>query len=188
MALIPCPDCKKMISPSTPQCPKCGCQITEEYKQKIAEKQEKNRRINKKIMIGMIIAFFAIAIIGNVIGPKTTKKSVSIQTIAEAIEKNLDGFDGCEIDTEDKTITVSIWNDGIAESVLTLKNIGADETNEMWVKFRDSFRNLEKSMEDICTSNGRDDINIILNVVNDANKDNTLMVISDGAIIYDVME
>lgn len=77
MALIPCPDCKKMISPSTPQCPKCGCQITEEYRQKITEKQEKNKRINKKIMIGMIIAFFAIAIIGNIIGPKPGKNDIA---------------------------------------------------------------------------------------------------------------
>lgn len=71
MALIPCPDCKKMISPSAFQCPKCGCQITDEYKQKILEKQEKNKRINKKIIISVIIAIFAVSIIGNMLIPKS---------------------------------------------------------------------------------------------------------------------
>lgn len=76
MALIPCPDCKKMISPSTSQCPKCGCQITEEYKQKITEKQEKNKRINKKIIVVAAIAFLSIAIIGNVLGPKPEENDI----------------------------------------------------------------------------------------------------------------
>lgn len=187
MTLIPCPDCKKMISPSASQCPKCGCQITEEYKQKITEKQEKNKKINQKIIIGALIAFAAIAIVGNILGPKTTEKTVSIKTIANTIEEHLEEFDGCEIEIEDKTIIVSIWNDGIAESILTLKNIGADETNETWVKFKESFTNLEKKMEDVCKSNGRDDITIILNIVNDVNKDNSLMIISNGTVIYDVM-
>lgn len=76
MALIRCPDCKKMISPSTPQCPKCGCQITKEYKEKIAEKQEKNKRINKKFVIVTVIAFLAIAIIGNVLEPKPEENDI----------------------------------------------------------------------------------------------------------------
>lgn len=76
MSLITCPDCKKMISPSTPQCPKCGCQITEEYKQKILEKQEKNKRINKKFVIVTVIAFLATIIICDVLGPKPEKSDI----------------------------------------------------------------------------------------------------------------
>lgn len=77
MALIPCPDCKKMISPSTPQCPKCGCIITEEYKQEVFERQEKNKKINKKIMIGTVIAFLVIAIVGNILGSKSGKNDIA---------------------------------------------------------------------------------------------------------------
>lgn len=88
MGLIPCPDCKKMISPSTPQCPKCGCQITEEYKKKIAEKQEKNKRINKKIIVVAAIAFLAIAIIGNVLGPKNDIKYGKLLSVTDARDAN----------------------------------------------------------------------------------------------------
>lgn len=95
MALIPCPECKKKISDTSENCPKCGYKLTLE---KIAEIKEQEKETQKQVGIGCVV-IFAIFIAMYLIcsnSPdsikKTTKTAEEIRK--EEIGKHFSAWDG----------------------------------------------------------------------------------------------
>lgn len=190
MALFQCPDCKKPISENAENCPKCGRKIAPEDIMKWKEASERSKKTGKRVGLAVGLFIIAFAIIGTVFGPSSSgKKAASIQAIADSIEKTVDGFDGHEISTDKELnlITVDVWNDGLASSIATLKSSGLSDA-AMWNELKESFVKLCNSMVGVCKASGRDDISVALNIKNDINKDNTLLSVFNGVVVYDVME
>ena len=74
MALIACPECKKKVSDSAGNCPKCGYQLTPE---KIAEIKKKEQQTQKGCAIGCL-AVIAICFVLYRIGSLSSAESPSV--------------------------------------------------------------------------------------------------------------
>lgn len=190
MALISCPECGKQISETTPSCPHCGYRLSiENTAFSISNsKEEKNTKNSKNIFLATIILFVLFStVIYGIKFLNSDKNKVSIQTIAAAIELNLDGFSNHNVTTDNNVITVDVWNDSLTYNADRMKELGFNKNSEEWISFRDSFISLSKSMTEVCKESGRTDISTILNVKNSTGNNNTFLTIRDGTVIYDAM-
>lgn len=66
MALIECPECRKMISETTPSCPHCGYQLSVSAKNSTSQKTELGKTNSNKIsgIIEILVSLFLILIGG----------------------------------------------------------------------------------------------------------------------------
>lgn len=192
--LIQCPECKKMISDSAEKCPKCGHSMSQkeieieiEKKRIQNEKIEKNKKLSKKIIIVGIFIIIIASFIPRILPNKSGPEQASIEAIAEVIKDSLEKNEGYTVTVDKNTIIASIYSKGLADSIITLKKIGADENYEDWRDVKDSFINIERKMQDVCESYNRYDIDTMVNVLNDKNTDNVLLSVFNGTVIYDAM-
>ncbi len=65
MTLIQCPECKKNISETAVNCPKCGWHLTPEQVSKIKENQEARRKKNGLGCLVIVAIFVVLLIIAN---------------------------------------------------------------------------------------------------------------------------
>lgn len=85
MGIIPCPECKKNISETAANCPKCGYVLTPE---KIAEIKKKQKELQKKAGIGCLSLIGIIVLISvfsshkNNIGSKQQVQSANTQHVS----------------------------------------------------------------------------------------------------------
>ena len=88
---------------------------------------------------------------------------------------------------DDSGITVNVWQDGVAETAVLAKN-GDKEAKETWDKLVESMRKMsEETKEKTMIQYGYGDKILVVNVLNDAAKDNTLLTVSDGVVFYDAV-
>lgn len=93
MALINCPECKKLISDTADFCPHCGFKITPEVLEEIKKKQEKEKKNTKIGCFIFIILFFIMVIIGIYEMATMTPEEKRNMTI----EMQFDKWDGSHI-------------------------------------------------------------------------------------------
>lgn len=62
---------------------------------------------------------------------------------------------------------IDIAIDGLTENLLTLKSLGLNENYEPWVKTKEVFMSMFDSVLELFKSVHRDDLRLIINVVND---------------------
>jgi uncharacterized membrane protein YvbJ len=95
MALIVCPECKKKVSETASNCPKCGYQLTPE---KISE-IKKNEQQAKKVAIGCLSVIGILLIILFLIVSISLDSLQEIKTIAPRTQEK-SGSSGVEVSKE----------------------------------------------------------------------------------------
>jgi hypothetical protein len=98
-----------------------------------------------------------------------------------------ENYDHHSVEVEDGTITINVWNDGIAMATVYAA-AGVDEVAESWGNLRESMVNLCNTIQDEVTDMGYPDTPVMLNLVNDQNTDNVLLSIYNGIVLYDATE
>lgn len=78
-----------------------------------------------------------------------------------------------------------MWGDNLAMGA-ALASSGDENAKQEWESnVVDPFVELNKQLVEQAKQNGLDDAVIMTNVLNDANLDNTLLSVLNGAVIYD---
>lgn len=114
--------------------------------------------------------------------------SVVASAIKTVLDKNAEGT-GIEysLEYDDTGLVISAKASGVAAEVAQAKADGYDDTYEPWVTMRESMVKLCNSISDAVETLGAKDKYVTVTVVNDANEDNTLLMIMNGVVVYDVM-
>lgn len=114
--------------------------------------------------------------------------SVVASTIKTVLDKNAEGT-GIEysLEYDDTGLVIAAKASGVAAEVAQAKADGHDDTYEPWVTMRESMVKLCNSISDAVETLGAKDKYVTVTVVNDANEDNTLLMIMNGVVVYDVM-
>ena len=120
--------------------------------------------------------------------PAEETEGASTKSVASMIELSIkQGFDNYTVDTQDDTIVVSVWQDGIAMGAASAQ-YGDSSAQSAWETMKDSAVEMSSSFKELARTAGRDDITVVMNVLNDQNQDNTLLTVIDGAVTYDCLD
>lgn len=93
--------------------------------------------------------------------------------------------DKYKVEYDDSGITLSVWGDNLAMGA-ALASSGDENAKQEWESnVVDPFVELNKQLVEQAKQNGLDDAVIMTNILNDANLDNTLLSVLNGAVIYD---
>lgn len=115
-------------------------------------------------------------------------EGASTESVASLIELSIkQGFDNYTVDTQDDTIVVNVWQDGIAMGAASAQ-YGDSSAQSAWETMKDSAVEMSNSFKELARTAGRDDITVVMNVINDQNQDNTLLTVIDGAVTYDCLD
>lgn len=88
MPLVKCPDCRKRVSDSASQCPKCGYPLTPEI---VLALREKEQRRNKSYAVGCL-TLLLIGLLGSLLEEKPPKPPVDPRK--EMIMRQFSSWDG----------------------------------------------------------------------------------------------
>ena len=103
-------------------------------------------------------------------------------------ERAADNYDYYEsVITEEGALSIRVANDGIAVAALATRETQNQEMLDSWNFMRDSMVNLSKQIYDSAVEAGIKDPIIFLNVLNDQNKDNTLLMVMNGIVVSDAV-
>ena len=90
------------------------------------------------------------------------------------------------IEIDDNFITISVWQDGIAQGAL-LASTGDSSCIDAWNTMVDGMVSMADGINDSLQYVDADDLHVYINVLNDENPENTLLSIMDGTVIYDAV-
>lgn len=103
--------------------------------------------------------------------------------IFEEQTKNIFG-ENYSLSYDETGVTLNLWQDGLAAGA-TLAAAGDSDYIKLWQAMTDSLVSMNTSMVDCLAAIGYDNMIISLNLLNDSNHDNVLLMIINGAILYD---
>ena len=83
-------------------------------------------------------------------------------------------------------INVNIWGDGVAAGS-TYAKLGNSSALDSCNNLVDSTVTLNKSFMDLAQAGGRDDLIVIVNVLNDLDTSKTLLTVANGVVFYDAV-
>lgn len=153
----------------------------------------RNFKFNKKTIGVLIASLFVLGVLlipvdnntvatepevaqtANVVEPATPQSDVDVDAIVEIFKEDL-GDSFVDYTYEDGVLTIDTKFDGIAEELIMYG------ITEDWYLLTDTVDQLTYGMYD------QFDIDIVINVLNDANTDNVLYSSMNGIGIYDVAD
>lgn len=113
---------------------------------------------------------------------------VSMDALSSMIKATLDqNFAGNSVSIEGNTVTVNLWNDGVVAALQAIQADGGGADHPDWVALKDGMSTLSSSIQALIDTCGYPDVNLIINVLNDQNHDNTLLSLLEGQVVYDVL-
>ena len=113
--------------------------------------------------------------------------SLSTEEIAQLCELTVkDNYDNYKIDTTDDSITLNVWSDNIAVGTVYAK-AGNEDALAAWNKVVNGHVSLCNSLTELCSSCGRDDVTVMVNVLNDQDLSKTLLTVVNGITIYNAV-
>ena len=84
------------------------------------------------------------------------------------------------------TYIINIWKEGLSEEVVYAK-LGDEELLNIWnTVFVDAICSMSTTAKETASTNGLN-IDVKVNVLNDANLDKTLLTVLNGKVLYDVL-
>lgn len=120
--------------------------------------------------------------------PDQNTGTLSVDAIAAIIEISLQESFGenYTIEYDDTGITVNIWSENVTPGV-TLAINGDSEALKAWESLVENFVNTSVTACNLLKENGHSDVIFSYNILNELNKDNYLLMILNGEVIYDVV-
>ncbi len=120
--------------------------------------------------------------------PEPTSESTDINTIISIIKNNLDiNFKDIDVEYDvnyqDNVIAISFSINGLANEAIFYKNgyLPMDD----WVNFVDSMIEAQKNTQALVNDLGHPEVSVHFMILNDQNKDNIILGISYGIVIFD---
>lgn len=93
-----------------------------------------------------------------------------------------------DVSREGSFLTVNVWGENIALAALFAAN-GDAKSLQSWNTLKESMESLSTTIYDSFKEvSGYEDATVMVNVINDSNKDNTLLSCVNGVCIYDSVE
>lgn len=116
-------------------------------------------------------------------------QSMSKEEFANKIEQILAesyGENNYSTEWNNDLYTVNVWHEGISEGVAYAK-LGNEELLNTWnITVVDATCSLSTTIKEAASTNGLN-IDVNVNVLNDANLDNILLTVLNGEVLYDVL-
>ncbi|MBD5151194.1 MAG: hypothetical protein HDT16_01565 [Oscillibacter sp.] len=106
-----------------------------------------------------------------------------IELVSEGNYEDFDVFNDGE-----NTITMNIRQDGLAAELALAMDANDESVKQLWETLKESMIDVCNSTCDLIDTAGREDVSFLLNILNDTNHENVLLSITEGVVIYDVME
>lgn len=118
---------------------------------------------------------------------EAVQPSISIETAVELVENVIkESFENYTITHNESIITINVWEYGIATAVDKAAN-GDMSCQETWAILVESFENSCSSTYRLMQDMGISDVAVSLNLLNDINKENTLLSTINGIVIYNCL-
>lgn len=115
---------------------------------------------------------------------ESTEIQLSVDDIATLYDAALKGnYEHYTIDTSDDMISVSVWGDNIALGT-TYAKLGNQTALDSWNTLVDSTVTMNKSLVDLAEAGGRDDLIVLVNILNDQDTTKTLLTVANGVVFY----
>lgn len=112
-------------------------------------------------------------------------EALTMTDIGPIIESTIaQGFENYDVVYDDTGIIISVWQDNIAAGA-TLAKAGQSDMLEAWGSLKANTTDLCASVCELVDNFGIDDASVMVNVLNDTNKENILLSIIDGVVVYD---
>ena len=117
------------------------------------------------------------------------RAALSVDTVRSLIDIQLsDQYAGnYTLDMDDESVTVCVWADGAAKEVNEAIK-GVQRYKDDWIGAKNGIMITCDKVSDILSENGYDDFPVVVNFLNDQNKENTFLTVINGEIFYDIME
>ena len=107
-------------------------------------------------------------------------------TASELILAKAYGENNYYTEWNNDTYTVNVWTEGLSEGIVYAK-LGNEELLNTWnITLVDSICSLSTTIKEAALTNGLN-IDVKINVLNDANLDNTLLTVLNGEVLYNVL-
>lgn len=117
--------------------------------------------------------------------PTAEPYSVSLPTALTTIKLLLqDSFDYVEAYEKDGIIVVSISMDGFVETMTTAKALSPEAFAPLWEENTKNMIILANQIDTELEELGHDNV-YMLTILNDRNKENSVLIISEGVVTYD---
>lgn len=88
---------------------------------------------------------------------------------------------------DDTSITVGVWRDGVANGAVYAQQ-GDQNCLSAWRTMVSAIQNMCSTMTGSLNAAGLEGVTVTVNVVNDQNRDNVLLTVTDGNITYNWVE
>lgn len=114
------------------------------------------------------------------------ENNLSVEAIQEVLRqsyKNSFG-DNFSIETENNIMTMKLWGDGVATNAM-FAAMGDKENLDTWNTLVKSVTKASMQTQQDLNDNGHSDVAFVMEVVNDINKENVLLVVTNGIVMYD---
>ena len=88
---------------------------------------------------------------------------------------------------DDSAVQIGVWRDGVADAAVYAHN-GDESYLSRWRTLVSTIQSLSSTLSDTLNTAGIENRQVILSVVNDQNRDNVLLTVTDGQVTYNWVE
>ena len=121
----------------------------------------------------------------SVVETQPMSKEEFSNTIEPILAENY-GENNYSTEWNNDTYIVNVWHEGLSEGVVYAK-LGNEELLNTWnISVVDSICSLSTTIKEAASTNGLN-IDVKINVLNDANLDKTLLTVLNGEVLYNVL-
>lgn len=203
-----CKNCGQEIDGAGKFCPNCGKPVSSE--EGVGKKKKAKKPFYKRWWFWVIVIIFLFGSCGTdtevpADATPTTEATTAVTTSAvettattEAVEADTvsldtavgllesvikENFEHYEIYHENGIIIFNTWEQGIALGV-TLAKEGNAENLAAWNDFIENQKEFSLTLCDFVDTLGLDETMVMVNILNDGNKENVLLSIAEGVVVY----
>lgn len=108
----------------------------------------------------------------------------AVQVIDKVLAENLTNYN---ISHKDKFISIEVWEYGIAAGIDAIAH-GNTEYRDLWDELVDRYESTATSYCNLTRDMGLTDISVSINLLNDANMENTLLSVVNGVVVYNCLD
>ncbi len=98
-----------------------------------------------------------------------------------------ESYTGCQVTSENGDITADIWSDGLGDAVAAIREAGGSFADESWMMAKDAVVLMSRSFRGLMDEAGLEESVLTVNVLNDLNREKTLLSVRDSTIVYDTL-
>lgn len=115
--------------------------------------------------------------------PESERVAAYKAVIEASLKENFNNNYEVKVDEDAKIITINVWNDGIVQE-LAMAQQGEQKYIDDWNNLSEILRHTSETVYSSRNTFDLPDYHISLNLINNVNKENTLLTTLDNVIVY----